>query len=83
MQARRVNRYASRIEVAAPPARAISFTMADASPTDRIDAALSRIERAVAKRERSTQDLKQRHEALRARVGDAIAALDALGAKNG
>jgi hypothetical protein len=57
--------------------------MADASPTDRIDAALSRIERAIATRERSTHDLKQRHEALRARVGDAIAALDALGAKNG
>jgi hypothetical protein len=81
--ARRVNRYASRIEVAAPPTRAISFPMADASPTDRIDVALSRIERAVQARDRSVQDLKQRHEALRAKVGEAISALDALGAKNG
>jgi len=57
--------------------------MADASPTDRIDAALARIDRAVQSRERSTNDLKQRHDALRARVGEAIAALDALGARNG
>ncbi|WP_186729102.1 hypothetical protein [Sphingomonas panacisoli] len=57
--------------------------MADVSPTDRIDAALARIERAVQTRERSTTDLKQRHDALRARVGEAIAALDSLGAKNG
>lgn len=57
--------------------------MADASPTDRIDAALARIERAVAARDRSAQDLKTRHESLRARVGEAIAALDALGARNG
>ena len=47
--------------------------MADASPTDRIDAALTRIERAVQTRERSTNDLKDRHDALRARVGEAIA----------
>lgn len=57
--------------------------MAEASPTDRIDAALARIERAVQTRDRSTTDLKQRHDALRARVGEAIAALDALGARNG
>ena len=57
--------------------------MADISPTDRIDAALARIERAAQTRERSASDLKQRHDALRARVGEAIAALDALGAKNG
>jgi len=57
--------------------------MADASPTDRIDAALSRIERAVRARDHSNSDLQQRHDALRARVGEAIAALDALGAKNG
>ncbi|MDB5677731.1 hypothetical protein [Sphingomonas bacterium] len=57
--------------------------MADASPTDRIDAALSRIERAAQSRDRSASDLKQRHDALRAKVGEAISALDALGAKNG
>lgn len=57
--------------------------MADASPTDRIDAALARIERAVTSRDKSSSDLKERHDALRAKVGDAIAALDALGAKNG
>ena len=57
--------------------------MSDASPTGRIDAALSRIERAMATRDRSSNDLQQRHDALRAKVGEAIAALDALGAKNG
>ena len=57
--------------------------MAEPSPTDRIDAALARIERATEARDRSTSELQQRHDALRARVGEAIAALDALGAKNG
>ncbi|WP_293991712.1 hypothetical protein [Sphingomonas sp.] len=57
--------------------------MTDASPTDRIDAALARIERAIATRDRSVQDLKQRHDALRAKVSEAISALDALGARNG
>jgi hypothetical protein len=57
--------------------------MADASPTDRIDAALARIERALAARDQVSQDLKARHDALRSKVGEAIAALDALGAKNG
>jgi hypothetical protein len=57
--------------------------MADASPTDRIDAALARIERAVSTQGKSTQDLRARHESLREKVGEAIAALDALGAKDG
>ncbi|MGN6817194.1 MAG: hypothetical protein ACTHJR_00820 [Sphingomonas sp.] len=57
--------------------------MADASPTDRIDAALARIERALSARDKRAQDLKTRHDSLRARVGEAIAALDALGARNG
>jgi len=57
--------------------------MAEASPTDRIDAALARIERAMQARERSASDLRQRHDTLRARVGEAIAALDSLGARNG
>ena len=57
--------------------------MADTSPTDRIDAALARIERAIEKRNQSVEDLAHRHDMLRARVGDAIAALDSLGARNG
>ncbi len=57
--------------------------MADVSPTDRIDAALARIERAVSARDKSALELKNHHESLRARVGEAIAALDALGARNG
>ena len=57
--------------------------MAEPTPTDRIDAALTRIERATEARGRSASDLQQRHDNLRARVGEAIAALDALGAKNG
>ena len=57
--------------------------MADASPTDRIDAALARIERAARNRADSTGDLAKRHDALRAKVTEAIAALDALGAKDG
>ena len=57
--------------------------MADATPTGRIDAALARIERAISARDQSSEDLKARHDALRAKVGEAIAALDALGARNG
>ena len=57
--------------------------MTDAPPTDRIDAAIARIERAVAARDKTAQDMRARHDALRGRVGEAIAALDALGAKNG
>jgi hypothetical protein len=57
--------------------------MTGGSPTDRIDAALARIERAVASAAKSNADLQQRHDALRGKVGEAIAALDALGAKHG
>ena len=57
--------------------------MAEPSPTDRIDAALTRIERAAQSRDHAASDLQQRHDNLRARVGEAVAALDALGAKNG
>ena len=57
--------------------------MANAFPTDRLDAALSRIERAVETRTHQAQELGRRHEALRQRVSEAVAALDALGAKNG
>ena len=65
------------------PAACYLRWMAEASPTDRIDAALARIERALAARDKSVQNLRDRHESLRARVGEAIAALDALGARNG
>lgn len=57
--------------------------MADASPTDRIDAALTRIERAIARRNEAEDDLRRRHDTLRGKVGEAIAALDALGARHG
>lgn len=57
--------------------------MADASPTDRIDAALARIERAVAARDQAAAALTARHASLRSKVGEAIAALDALGASDG
>ena len=43
----------------------------------RIEAALARIERATADRDRSVELLRDRHAALRARMADAVAALDA------
>lgn len=59
------------------------FNFMTDGPTERIDAALARIERAIAARDRATTDLRQRHDSLRAKVGEAIAALDALGARGG
>jgi len=52
--------------------------MADNSPTSRIDAAIKRIEAAIARRDQATRELAQRHQRLRARVEEAISALDAL-----
>jgi hypothetical protein len=57
--------------------------MTDQSPTNRIDAAIKRIEAAVARRDRATLALTKRHETLRARVEEAITALDALEMHNG
>ncbi|QNQ11584.1 hypothetical protein [Sphingomonas alpina] len=52
--------------------------MADApsSATDRIEVAIARIEAAMAARARATEVLAIRHEALRSRMIEAIAALD-------
>ena len=52
--------------------------MTDQSPAQRIEAAIRRIDAAVARRERAMQDLTRRHDTLRAHVADAIAALDAM-----
>lgn len=49
-----------------------------AAATARIDRALDRIERAVQVQVDSTRALSSRHTALRARIGDAIGALDAV-----
>ena len=50
--------------------------MADAS--DRIEAALARIEAAAAARAYATERLTHRHEALREKIQDAVASLDTL-----
>ena len=52
------------------------MVQADASPLDRIDAALARIETAIARREREAQAIRTRHAALKARMSEAVAALD-------
>ncbi|PTS84598.1 hypothetical protein DBR17_07750 [Sphingomonas sp. HMWF008] len=55
--------------------------MADASPPtalDRIDRALDRIEAAIVARDASRERLIARHETLRSRMAEAIAALDAV-----
>ena len=57
--------------------------MADTLPSSRIDAAIKRIEAAVARRDQATRALTQRHETLRARVEEAISALDALERQDG
>jgi hypothetical protein len=50
-------------------------------PLDRIDRALARIDAALAARTRASEDIIHRHAALRARMEDAVAALDDLIAK--
>jgi hypothetical protein len=57
--------------------------MADINPSSRIDAAIKRIEAAVARRNEATRKLTVRHETLRARVEEAISALDALERQDG
>ena len=54
--------------------------MADAAPSalDRIERALARIEAAAQRRAFDAERLEHRHAALRARVEEAIAALDAV-----
>lgn len=50
--------------------------MTEPAPTDRIDAALARIERAIASRAHGAEALARRHAALKARMAEAVAALD-------
>jgi hypothetical protein len=60
--------------------------MADETPTDaldRIDRAIARIETAMAGRARATETMARRHAALRARMEEAIAALDQIIAQEG
>jgi hypothetical protein len=45
---------------------------------DRLEAALGRIEAAIATRSRATADAATRHAALKAAASDAVAALDAI-----
>jgi|GEM_PF-1759298 len=49
-----------------------------AAAVARIDRALERIERAAEARTRTTREWASRHAALRARIGDAVGALDAV-----
>lgn len=49
-----------------------------AGPSERIEAALARIEAAAAARADDAQRLTRRHAALRGKVQDAVAALDTL-----
>ena len=52
--------------------------MADDAPAllSRIDAALTRIESATARRDKEAQAIRTRHAALKARMSEAVAALD-------
>lgn len=49
-----------------------------AEPSDRIEAALARIEAAAAARAYDNERLTHRHAALRAKIQDAVASLDTL-----
>ena len=50
--------------------------MTISSPADRIDAALARIEKAIAARTAGAEALARRHAALKARMAEAVSALD-------
>lgn len=50
--------------------------MANPSPADRIDVALARIEAAIAARSAGAEAWAQRHAALKARMAEAVSALD-------
>ena len=49
-----------------------------AEPSERIEAALARIEAAAAARAYATERLTHRHAALREKIQDAVASLDTL-----
>ena len=55
---------------------AIQDGAADTAAVDRIDAAIARIEAAITARARSSDSLAKRHAALKARMAEAVAALD-------
>ena len=55
----------------------------DAAPLTRINAALDRIEAAVRARDAAAAAEAKRHQALRARVTEAVAALDDVIARGG
>ena len=55
--------------------------MAEPTAADRIDHALARIEAAVSARAHAAEALGRRHEALKARMAEAVAALDDVIAK--
>ena len=50
--------------------------MAEPNAPQRIDAALSRIEKALTQRAAAAEALTRRHAALKARMAEAVAALD-------
>lgn len=58
----------------------IRETPSSAAPSavERIDRAITRIEAAVAARDQASDALTRRHEALRTRMSEAIAALDSV-----
>ena len=60
--------------------------MAEETPLpalDRIDRAIARIEAVLAERARATEEALQRHATLRARMEEAVAALDDVIARGG
>ena len=72
-----VNRAESRTWFLPVPSRLpIDTAMAEPPAADRIDAALARIEAAIATRAASAEALARRHAALKARMAEAVAALD-------
>ena len=76
----RVNRLAvSAGEQGLPPVIAmLNAVPMDATPADRIEQALARIEKAAAARAYSAERLARRHAVLRERIQDAVTSLDAL-----
>ncbi len=50
--------------------------MTEPSPADRIDTALARIEAAIAARTAGAEAMSRRHAALKARMAEAVSALD-------
>lgn len=66
-----------------PPDCYLTLTMTDPAPhpSERIEAALARIEAAARKRSEERRDLARRHAQLRERVAEAVAAIDDLSSR--